>query len=109
MSRMIKFLAIAIILFSLAASASWYLQYEQAKDAENAKTGDEKSTKAQSAKHSKKDGTSPPPIVRQATSQDGDRISRMIDDVQKREERNKLHEQKLIVRQNQINLLHEEL
>ena len=41
MSRMIKFLSIAMILFSAAAGASWYLQYQQHGNDDPAKTPDE--------------------------------------------------------------------
>ena len=44
MSRMIKFLSIAVILFSVAAGASWYFQNMQHSEDETAKVPDEKSS-----------------------------------------------------------------
>ena len=42
MSGMIKFLSIAVVLFSVAAGASWYLQNMQHGEEEVAKAPDEK-------------------------------------------------------------------
>ena len=109
MTRMILFLSIAIVLFSLAASASWYLQSKQTKDIDTPKVTEEKSTKPPANVTAKSDASPLRPLIRPPSSHEADRITQMAATLQQQQESLKTREQQLIVREKQIGLIHEEV
>src|SRR5688572_13895620 len=111
MTRTILFLAIAVILFSVAAGGSWYLQYQQTKDSELTKNTDEKTSKTSGAA-SKKSGTEPSPsrpLVRPPTAQESQRMSQLVATLQQQQESLKNREQLVVTREKQMNILHDEV
>jgi flagellar motility protein MotE (MotC chaperone) len=113
MSRMIMFLSIAVILFSLAASASWYIQYRQQQETDTnaAKSGDEPPAKGLLADGAKKGSEPTPlrPLLRPTPSPETDRIAQMAATLQQQEEMLKGRETQLGVRQKQMDLIHDEV
>ncbi len=109
MSRMIMFSSIGVILFSLAAGMSWYLQFRQHQDAEATSTTDEKSAKTGAGKS--KDAKDAPdrPFVRAPLSPDADRLTNMAATLQTQQEALKTREQLVITREKQFEVIHEEI
>src|SRR5437588_13085514 len=109
MSRMIKFFAIAVGLFSLAAGVSWYLQGQgQAPAKEN----EEKAAKA--GDHPRGKGTiheTPPPrpLPRTPVSPEAERITAFAATLEKQQESLKGREQHLAVREKQMDMIHDEI
>jgi flagellar motility protein MotE (MotC chaperone) len=107
MSRMLKFFSIAVVLFSLAAGASWYLQWQQPKEEE------EKATKpAAGNAHGKAAGNDPVvqrPLLRPTVSPEADRFTQMAATLQSQQESLKNREQQVVIREKQLNLIHEEI
>lgn len=114
MSRMIKFLSIAVILFSVAAGASWYLQYLQHADEEPAKVAEEKvSAKGKSAARAGKAVPAEPianrSIPRPAGSPELDRLAKTAATLQQQQDFVKAREQQLVVREKQLDMIHDEI
>ena len=112
MSRMIKFLSIAVILFSVAAGASWYLQYSQHPDEEPIKTTDEKANaKAKSlpGKGAAPEAASNRSLPRPPMSPEVDKIAKTAAALQLQQESLKTREQQLIVREKQLDTIHNEI
>ena len=108
MSRMIKFFSIAVVLFSVAAAASWYLQGQQA-PLEN----DEKPVK-HAAEHPRgkaagHDVPAPRLLPRSSGSPDADRFTQLAATLQTQQESLKNREQHLAVREKQLDLIHEDI
>src|SRR5438132_839982 len=102
MSRMIKFLSIAVVLFSLAASASWYLQHRQTHEAESPTAHDEKGAKALSVTPVKASGNDAPntrPLIRAPISGETDRMAQVASTLQHQQEALKTREQQLTTRE----------
>jgi flagellar motility protein MotE (MotC chaperone) len=106
MSRMLMFCSIGVILFSLAAGTSWYLQYRQHQD-DVPKVEDEKSAKAKDAKT--KDAAVDRPLVRAPLSPDADRLTVMASTLQTQQQALKTREQQLTTREKQLDLIHDEI
>jgi flagellar motility protein MotE (MotC chaperone) len=114
MSRMITFLSIAVVLFSVAAGASWYLQSLQHPEGEQAKTSDEKTgAKAKAEAHTPKGGTPADPanrtLTRPAASPEADKLAKAAGDFQQKQESLKAREQQLGVREKQLDTIHDEI
>jgi flagellar motility protein MotE (MotC chaperone) len=109
MPRMLKFFAIAVGLFSLAAGVSWYLQGQgQAppKDSEEkaAKAGDH--PRGKGAIH---EAVAPRPMPRTPVSPEAERITAFAATLEKQQESLKSREQHLAVREKQMDLIHDEI
>jgi flagellar motility protein MotE (MotC chaperone) len=110
MSRMLKFFAIAVVLFSLAAGASWFLQGQgQAPTKED----DEKTAKSGADGHRGKgtihEGPAPRTLPRVPVSPEAERITAFAANLEKQQESLKNREQHLAVREKQLDLIHEEI
>jgi flagellar motility protein MotE (MotC chaperone) len=112
MSRMIKFLSIAVILFSVAAGASWYFQYSQHGDEEPSKTTDEKpnaKAKAAPGKGAAPEASSNRSLPRPPMSPEVDKIAKTAAALQQQQESLKAREQQLVVREKQLDTIHDEI
>ena len=114
MSRMILFLAVAVVLFSVAAGGSWYLQQLQAPPEETPKTADEHGgTKAKNAAAASKAANAEAPpsrgISRPAASPEAERLAKMAESMQQQQEAVKKREQHLVEREKQLGLIHEQI
>jgi hypothetical protein len=114
MSRMIKFLSIAVILFSVAAGASWYLQYLQHADDEPVKAPDEKAlAKAKSASPAGKaapaETAANRTVPRPTGSPELDRLAKTAATLQQQQDSVKAREQQLVVREKQLDTIHDEI
>jgi flagellar motility protein MotE (MotC chaperone) len=108
MSRLLKFFCIAVILFSLAAGVSWYLQGQGP-----ATEHEEKPAKA-AAEHSHgkavaSDAPAPRPLPRTPVSPEAEKITAFAAHLEKQQESLKSREQQLTVREKQLDLIHEEI
>jgi flagellar motility protein MotE (MotC chaperone) len=109
MSRMLKFFAIAVILFGLAAGVSWYLQGQG-----QGPTKDIEEKAAKAGEHSRGKGIShelPPtrPLPRTPVSPEAERISAFAANLERQQESLKSREQHLAVREKQMDLIHDEI
>jgi hypothetical protein len=127
MSKLIKLLSFAVILFSAAAGGSWYLQFQKqqadAKDTspEGAKAahgsashGGTAHAKAEPpakvSAHKTPEAEQPPrPLPRPATSTDTDRITQMAASLQQQQVTLKKREDFLQNREKQIEIVHQEV
>jgi flagellar motility protein MotE (MotC chaperone) len=107
---MVKYLSIAVILFSLAASASWYLQNKQHTEPELPKSAEEKTPKATvQTKANNTDATPIRPLVRPPISGDADRLAQFSSTLQQQQEAIKAREQHVVTREKQMDLIHVEI
>src|SRR5262245_30125795 len=108
MSRLFIFLAIAVVLFSLAAGASWYLQ---GPGQNTAKEGEEKSTKVESVKSKAivHEPMAPRPAPRTPVSPEAEKITAFAATLEKQQELLKGREQHVAHREKQLDLIHEEI
>src|ERR1700677_860626 len=104
MSRMLMFSMIGVILFSLAAGMSWYLQYRQHQE-EPAKVEEEK-TKAKGKDAAAADQR---PLVRAPLSPDADRLTSMAATLQSQQQSLKTREQQLATREKELDVIHDEI
>jgi flagellar motility protein MotE (MotC chaperone) len=112
MSGMIKFLSIAVILFSAAAGASWYLQYTQRGDEEPHKVPDEKANAKAKASPGKESAPETPgnrSLPRPAPSPELDKIAKTAATLQQQQESLKAREQQLVVREKQLDMIYDEI
>ncbi len=113
MSRMILFLFVAVLLFSLAAGASWYLQQRHAQELDQAKAGDDKAAKsvshAPAAKGTATDALPGRAVSRPPASADPDRVAQAALTLQRQQESLKNREQFLETREKQMNLIHDDI
>ncbi len=112
MSRMIKFLSIAVILFSVAAGASWYLQNSQHQDEEPTKSTDEKANakaKSPPGKNGAAEAAGNRSLPRPAMSPELDKIAKTAATLQQQQESLKAREQQLVVREKQLDTIHDEI
>jgi flagellar motility protein MotE (MotC chaperone) len=107
MSRIITFSLFGVILFSLAAGVSWYLQFRQHQDADAVSSADDKGAKNLAAKA--KDGAPDRPLVRPPLSPDADRMANMAATLQAQQDSLKTREQQLATREKQLDLIHDEI
>jgi flagellar motility protein MotE (MotC chaperone) len=111
MSAMIKFLSVAIVLFSVAAGVSWYMQNQQ-QDPAGADHA-EKEAKAPGehvrVKPAVADATPPRPLLRPSGSPEAERLTRMLDSLQVQQESLKNREKSLADREKQMDLVHDEI
>ncbi len=110
MSRILMFSSIGVILFSLAAGTSWYLQLHN-QDAEGPSVAGEKPTKTKSAKSAKdaKDAAAAGPLVHAPLSADADRLTQISATLQTQHDALKSREQLIATREKQLDLIHEEI
>ncbi len=113
MTRMLTFLSVAIVLFAVAAGASWYFQDRQHHE-DGTKAGEEKGNKHAGAAHGKGNGdaaaaAAAKPLVRSPLSADAERITQMAATLQSQQESLKNREQVVIVREKQMDLIHQEI
>ncbi len=110
MSGMIKFLSVAVIMFSVAAGVSWYLQNQQPPLTTE---GEEKAAKGPSeharVKPAVADIAPPRPLLRPSGSPEAERLTRMADGLQVQEESLKNRQKALLDREKQLDLVHEEI
>ncbi len=110
MSGMIKFLSIAVILFSVAAGASWYLQNQQPPPGND---GEEKAAKGPAehvrVKPASAETALPRPLLRPSASPEAERLTRMADSLQAQEESLKNRQKALLEREKRLDLVHEEI
>ena len=116
MSGMIKLLLVAIIVFSVAASGSWYLQSTQQKDADHAKADHDKSTKDPGHAPAPKktaavvdDVVHARPLARPAASPETDRVVAIAESNRKQQEILQNREKQLETREKQLDLVHVEI
>jgi DNA repair exonuclease SbcCD ATPase subunit len=114
MSRMIVLLSVVIVLFAVAAGGSWYLQSLQSKDAEVKNVPEDKPSKSSSspsrAKSSGGEDSLPNrPIIRNSTPPDTDRLTQLASALQRQQEEIKEKEQRIAVREKQMDIQDEEL
>lgn len=106
MSRMIKFFSIAVVLFGVAAAASWYLQSQQ-----NAQDAEENPVKHVAdrgrGKSAGRDAVAPRVLPRASSSPDADRLTQLAATLQTQQESLKNREQHVVVREKQLDLIHE--
>jgi flagellar motility protein MotE (MotC chaperone) len=105
-SRMIKLLSIAVILFSVAASASWYMQYKQYADSESPKMAEPKTPKAVSAKAGGADANAPRPLSRPPATVETDRIAQFSSTLHQQQAALTSREQQIVMREKQMDLIH---
>src|SRR5947209_6137300 len=110
MSRLIKFFAVAVGLFALAAGVSWYLQGQgqtPSKDGEDkaAKAGGDR-PRGQATIH---EVAVPRPLPRTPVTPEAERITTFAANLEKQQEWLKNREQHLAVREKQLDLIHEEI
>ena len=108
MSRMIKFFSVAIVLFSVAAAASWYLQGQQTPP-----EGEEAPVK-HVAEHPRGKATgheAPAPrlLPRATSSPEADRFTQLAATLQAQQDALKNREQHVVVRKKQLDLIHEDI
>src|SRR6202035_5404261 len=107
MSRMLRFFAIAVVLFSLAAGVSWYLQGSgpaKEHDEKAAKSGDDHGRGKVAAKESPTRPTAANPV-----SPEAERVTAAVANLEKQQESLKSREHLLTVREKQLDLIHEEI
>jgi vacuolar-type H+-ATPase subunit I/STV1 len=112
MVRMIMLLSVIIILFGVAAGASWYLQSQQTKDHDTPSAAEEKKKANPSAgavKPSVGESAAPKPLIRATPSPDTERLSAMAASLQNQQELLKAREQQVAVREKQMDIIHEEI
>src|SRR5262249_43873090 len=110
MSRMIKFFSIAVLLFSLAAGVSWYLQGQgQGPPNEH----EEKSTKAGAERNRGKAHSGEPALPRTLprtpVSPEAEKMTAFAANLEKQQESLKGREQQLAVREKQLDLIHQDI
>lgn len=106
MSRLIKFLSIAVILFSAAASASWYLQYKSV-ETDAPKTADAKVPKANALIKTHTGEAMPArPLTRPTVAADADRMAQFSSTLQQQQEALSNREQQVVMREKQLDLIH---
>ncbi len=108
MSRMIKFFSVAVVLFSVAAVASWYLQGQQTPP-----EGEEAPVK-HAAEHPRAKATgheAPTPrlLPRTTSSPEADRFTQLAATLQAQQDALKNREQHVVVREKQLDLIHEDI
>jgi flagellar motility protein MotE (MotC chaperone) len=113
MGRMVVLLSIVMILFGVAAGASWYLQSQQTKDHEPTPVADDKKSKKTGGdllpKQSVGEGALPKPLIRATPSPDTERLSQFAASLQNQQEALKLREQQVGVREKQMDIIHDEI
>lgn len=112
MSRMIVFLSIAVILFSVAAGGSWYLQYAQHGEEEPGKVADEKANakaKASPNKSEAGDKSGNRALPRPAASPELEKIAKTAATLQQQQEALKARENQLVLREKQLDTIHDEI
>ena len=109
MSQLIKLLSIAVILFSLAASASWYLQYQKSAEPEEPQKTGAKNVKAPTKGSSTDSPPATTPLVRPPIGGDGDRLAQFSSSLQQQQELLKARENHLATREKQMDLIHVEI
>lgn len=116
MSRMVKFLSVAVVLFSIAAGGSWYLQSLQNANEETPKAAEERSAAAKTkaappATPSKSSAEGPPArgIARPPASPEAERLAKMADSLQQQQESLKKRELLLGDREKQLGLIHDQI
>jgi flagellar motility protein MotE (MotC chaperone) len=104
-------LVLAVILFSAAASASWYLQMKQGTEGELGKSGDEKPAKvaAEKVKGGAGETSSNRPLIRPGAIGDPERVAQVAASLQQQQDSIKNREQQVIVREKQMDLIHAEI
>lgn len=114
MSRMIVLLSVVIALFALAAGGSWYLQYQQNKDADPTHTAEETPKKKPggatlgSKPAATEDLAQTRPIIRpSATPPEPERLTQLAAALQQQQEAIKTREQQIVVREKQMDIQHE--
>jgi flagellar motility protein MotE (MotC chaperone) len=108
MSRMIKFFSIAVVLFSVAAAASWYLQGQQSPP-ENEETPAKHTAERPHGKAAGHDAPAPRLLARTSSSPDADRFTQLAATLQAQQEALKNREQHVVVREKQLDLIHEDI
>src|SRR5262249_38700892 len=108
MSRLFKFLAIAVVLFSLAAGVSWYLQgpgHGATKESE------EKSVKVESVKSKPiiHEPAASRPAPRTPVSPEAEKITAFAATLERQQEALKSREQHIAHREKQLDLIHDEI
>jgi flagellar motility protein MotE (MotC chaperone) len=110
---MITLLSIAVLLFSLAAGASWYFQPHLQSGDETGKSADEKSAKKEkSAPHASPVAAEPLPnrvIPRPPVSAETDRLAKMAESLVQQQDALKHREAQLGVREGQLHLIHDQI
>lgn len=112
MSRMITFLSIAVILFSVAAGASWYLQFAQHDGEEQTKpAAEEKTSKAKPApaKGTVAESGANRSLPRPPASPELDKIAKTAAALQQQQESLKAREQQIVVREKQLDTIHDQI
>jgi flagellar motility protein MotE (MotC chaperone) len=108
MSRMLKFFAIAVGLFSLAAGVSWYLQ-----DQGQAPSKEHEDKAAKVSEHPRGKSTAheaaPRALPRTPVSPEAERITAFAATLEKQQEALRGREQHLTVREKQMDLIHDEI
>lgn len=111
MWRMIMLFSVVIILFGVAAGASWYLQAQQ-KDHETPHVAEEKkksNSNVNAVKPSVGEGVTPKSLIRSPSSPDTERLAAMATSLQSQQELLKAREQQIAVREKQMDIIHEEI
>jgi flagellar motility protein MotE (MotC chaperone) len=109
MSRMVIFLAIAVVLFGVAAGGSWYFQQQQMPDPEHAKAGEDKGGKASSvsSKPNAADGPAGSrPLILPPINASADQLAKYSKGLQEQQESLKARGEQLDVRRKQLDLFH---
>jgi DNA repair exonuclease SbcCD ATPase subunit len=110
MSGMIKFLSVAVIMFSVAAGVSWYMQNQQTPPGND---GEEKAAKGPAehvhVKPASVETALPRPLLRPSASPEAERLTGMAVSLQRQQEALKNREKALAEREKQIDLAHEEI
>jgi flagellar motility protein MotE (MotC chaperone) len=108
---MIMLLSVVIILFGVAAGASWYLQMQQTKDAEHPMVAEEKKGKTGGAtsKQSVGETAMPKSLIRSTPSPDTERLTQMAASLQAQQETLKAREQQIAMREKQMDIIHEDI
>jgi flagellar motility protein MotE (MotC chaperone) len=111
MSRMIVLLSTAVVLFSLAAGASWYFQPAQTSEEEPAKAVEERPAKKDKGKTLPAASEPLPNRVtpRPPVTPETERLAKMASSLVQQQDALKHRESQLAVREGQLNLVHDEI
>jgi flagellar motility protein MotE (MotC chaperone) len=117
MTKVVKILLVAVVLFSAAAAGSWFLQQKLRADSDTAKhtaEGPDKSGRAAAGPGSLStggagDGKSPKGAIRPPFVPESERVSQMASSLQQQLDSVKGREQQLATRQKNLELIHQDI
>jgi flagellar motility protein MotE (MotC chaperone) len=112
MSRAIKVLTIALVLFSASAAASWYLQQRTARPDEHSKHGSDSVDKSGHAAAPGSHGADAKPVrpaLRTPLLPEAENLAKMVSGVQQQMELVRQREQQLAARQKHLDVIYQDL